>query len=171
MADPTIRREPFPPGKPQASPNMFIRVVTGIAEHLDVRIPEWIGGIGLIIYGLNLVLTPTSWTNPDAWSLMLTITSEDNWGLICCVAGSLWLLALTVNGTFANTAYSRYSPNVRGTCALISAAIWFLVVMSVVAAQSSGRGIYPFPLAISVWCVFNAWRDVGRVRATGNAGR
>ncbi|MBJ3784018.1 hypothetical protein [Devosia sediminis] len=84
---------------------MFIRVVTGIAQHLDVRIPEWIGGIGLILWGMNLILTDTSWTNPQAWSLMLSITSEDTWGLICVVAGGLWLLALTVNGTFADTAY------------------------------------------------------------------
>ena len=150
---------------------MFIRVVTGIAEHFDVRFPEWLGAAALILWGLNLVLTETSWTNPDAWALMLGIMSENNWGLACVTAGCFWLLALTVNGTFANTAYSRYSPNVRGLCALISASIWFLACISVLAAESSGRGIYPLPLALSVWCVFNAWRDVGRARNTKDAGR
>ena len=150
---------------------MFIRIVTGIAEHLDVRFPEWIGGVALIVWGMNLILTNVSWTNPDAWRMMLSILSEDNWGLVCVGAGSLWLLALTVNGTFAGTAYSRYSPNVRGLCALLSASIWFLVCMSVIAAQTSGRGIYPLPLALSVWCVFNAWRDVGRAGSGADAGR
>lgn len=150
---------------------MFIRIVTGIAEHFDVRFPEWIGAFALIVWGLNLVLTPESWTNPAAWALMLSIMEEDTWGLVCIIAGGLWLVALTINGTFANTAYSRYSPNVRGVCALLAASIWFLAVMSVLTAQSSGRGIYPLPLALSVWCVFNAWRDVGRARSSGHAGR
>lgn len=141
---------------------MFIRVVTGIAEHLDVRMPEWISAGILILYGINLVLTPTSWTNPEAWTLMLSLLSEDNWGLTCVAAGVAWLMALTVNGTFSGTLYSRYSPLVRGLCALLSAAIWFLVVMSVLTAESSGRGIYPLPLALSIWCIFNAWRDDGR---------
>jgi hypothetical protein len=162
MAEPNIRREGFPPGKPQASPNMFIRVVTGIAEHFDVRFPEWLGAAALIGWGINLMVTPVSWTNPEAWSLMLSIMPEDTWGLVCTLSGWFWLLALTINGTFATTAYSRYSPNVRGTCALISASIWFLVLMSVLSANSSGRGIYWLPLVLSVWCIFHSWRDVGR---------
>lgn len=150
---------------------MFIRVVTGIAEHFDVRFPEWLGAGILIWWGGNLVLTPVSWTNPGAWSLMLSMLSEDNWGLVCVAAGCFWATALTVNGTFADTAYTRFSPNVRGLCALLSAAIWFLAFMSVLTAESSGRGIYILPLAMSVWCVFNAWRDVGRARSSRDAGR
>lgn len=143
---------------------MFIRVVTGIREHFDVRFPEWLGASALIGWGLNLVVTPVSWNTPQAWTLMLSFMPEDSWGLLCVVAGCLWLVALTINGTFATTAYSRYSPNVRGACALASVFIWFLVFMSVLTAQSSGRGIYWVPLVLSMWCVFNSWRDVGRRR-------
>lgn len=143
---------------------MFIRVVTGIAEHFDVRFPEWLGAAALIGWGLNLVVTPEAWTNPSAWSLMLSMMTEDTWGLLCVVAGTMWIAALTINGTFASTAYSRYSPNVRGFCALSSASIWFVVFISVMTAGSSGRGIYWIPLVLSMWCVFNAWRDVGRRR-------
>lgn len=152
---------------------MFIRIVTGIAEHFDVRFPEWLGACGIILWGGNLLFTPTSWTNPDAWALMLSLPymSEDSWGLVCVVAGCLWILALTVNGTFANTAYSRYSPNVRGLCAVLSTSIWFLVCLSVITAETSGRGIYPLPLALGLWCVFNAWRDVGRARVQRDARR
>lgn len=144
---------------------MFIRIVTGIADHFDARFPEWIGAAALILWGTNLIMTDVSWVNPEAWQLMLRMTSEDNWGLICVMAGVLWIMALIINGTFSGTIYSRYSPAVRGICAAVSATIWFLVVMSVLTAQSSGRGIYPLPLALSVWCVFNAWRDNGRSRA------
>ena len=162
MASSTIRRESLARGKPQASTPMFIRVVTGIADHFDVRFPEWLGASALIGWGFNLVLTPDSFNNPAAWQLMLSLLAEDSWGLLCVLAGGLWLAALTINGTFAATAYSRYSPNVRGACALISVFIWFLVFMSVMTAQSSGRGIYWLPLLLSMWCVFNSWRDVGR---------
>lgn len=141
---------------------MFIRVVTGIATHFDVRFPEWLGAAALIGWGANLIATPDSWNNPAAWSLMLSIMTEDTWGWVCVAAGWLWILALTINGTFATTAYSRYSPNVRGMCALLSTSIWFLVFMSVLTAASSGRGIYWVPLVSSVWCIFHSWRDVGR---------
>lgn len=148
---------------------MFIRIVTGIAGHFDERFPEWIGAAALMLWGANLIMTPVSWTNPDAWALMLSMMSEDNWGLLCVIAGVAWTMALIINGTFQGTLYSTYSPTVRGVCAVISASIWFLVVLSVLTASSSGRGIYPLPLALSAWCVFNSWRDNGRSRAKGHA--
>ena len=120
-----------------------------------------------LVWGLNLVGEATAWTNREAWAGMLRIASEQTWGTVCIFAGSLWLLALTINGTFANTWYSRYSPVVRGCMAITAAMIWFQVYMSVVTAQTSGSGIYPLPLALSIWCVFHAWRDIGRAGTNG----
>ena len=85
--------------------------------------------------------------------------------LTCIAAGLARLLALAVNGTFANTAYSRYSPHVRGVTAIASAAFWFMVLLSVSAVATAGNRIYPLPLALELWCIFHAWRDTGRAKA------
>ena len=162
MAPPTIPKHPFPNGKPQGPPNMFIRVVTGVRAHFEARFVEWTMATTLSFWGWNIAGPSEAWSNRAAWEGMLRITSEDTWGWICIAAGAAWLIALTVNGTFADTWYSRYSPVVRGLMAIIAAMVWFQVYMSVVTAQTSGSGIYPLPLALSIWCVFHAWRDIGR---------
>lgn len=154
---------------PVGGADMIIRVVTGIKAHFEARFVEWAMAICITFWGWTLIGEGTAWSNQQAWAGMLRIASEEAWGGICLTAGGLWLLALTINGTFADTAYSRYSPNVRGVCAFISSLIWFLVLMSVITAQTSGSGIYPLPLALSTWCVFHAWRDVGRARAARDA--
>jgi len=141
---------------------MIIRIVTGVRRHFEARFVEWAMATCLTFWGLNLAGEGRAWSNAEAWAGMTRLASEDTWGWICVTAGAAWLLALTVNGTFANTWYSRYSPLVRGLAAIVAAMIWFQVYTSVVAAQTSGSGIYPLPLALSIWCVFHAWRDIGR---------
>jgi len=146
---------------------MIVRIVTGVKTHFEARFVEWVMATSLTFWGLNLVGETTAWSNAAAWAGMLRIASEETWGAICIIAGALWLTALTINGTFANTWYSRYSPVVRGCMAIAAAMIWFQVYLSVVTAQTSGSGIYPLPLALSVWCVWHAWRDIGRAGTNG----
>jgi hypothetical protein len=154
---------------PVGGADMIIRVVTGIRAHFEARFVEWVMAICITFWGWTLIGDGTAWSNKQAWAGMLRIASEEAWGGICIAAGGLWLLALTINGTFANTWYSRYSPVVRGLAAWTAAMIWFQVYTSVVAAGTSGSGIYPLPLALSIWCVFHAWRDIGRgTRTHGN---
>jgi hypothetical protein len=146
---------------------MFIKIVTGVRSHFEARFVEWVMATTLTFWGFNLAGDSQAWANPTAWEGMLRIASEETWGATCLAVGGLWLLALTINGTFGNTWYSRYSPVVRGCMAGAAAMIWFLVYTSVVTAQTSGSGIYPLPLALSIWCVFHAWRDVGRAGTNG----
>ncbi len=141
---------------------MFIRIVVGIRSHFEARFVEWVMAVCISFWGWTLLGEGEAWSNRAAWEGMLRVASEVTWGAICLAAGTAWVLALTVNGTFANTWYSRYSPVVRGCAAIVAAMIWFQVYMSVVTAQTSGSGIYPLPLALSIWCVFHAWRDIGR---------
>jgi hypothetical protein len=141
---------------------MFIRIVTGISSHFEARFVEWVMAVTISFWGWTLIGEGAAWSNRAAWLGMLRITSEENWGAICLTSGGAWLLALTVTGTFANTWYSRYSPVVRGLAAVAAAMIWFQVYLSVAPAGTSGSAIYPLPLGLSIWCVFHAWRDIGR---------
>ena len=169
MASSTIRREPFPPSKSQARQSMFLRVITGVHKHFDARVVEWAMAATGRYWGWTIAQPGTAWTNTGAWAGMLRITNADTWGMMSMVSGGLWLMALTVNGTFSDTAYSRYSPLIRGLAAIGAVFVWWQVVMSVSAVQTSGSGIYPLPLGLSVWCVRNAWRDIGDERRSQRA--
>lgn len=148
---------------------MFIRIVTGISSHFESRFSEWVMAATATFWGWTVAQPGTAWTNEAAWAGMLRLRAEDDWGLLCMIAGGLWLTALAVNGTFADTLYARISPWVRGFMAAGSAIVWFQVVLSVSAVQTSGSGIYPLPLVLSLWCVRNAWRDVGEERRARHA--
>lgn len=143
---------------------MFIRIVAGIRDHFEQRFIEWGMAATATYWGWTVAQPNEAWTNKAAWAGMLRLAPEDVWGVLCMLAGGFWLLALTINGTFAATIYARYSPWVRAAAASGSAVVWFQVVISVSAVQTSGSGIYPLPLVFSLWCVFNAWRDTGEER-------
>lgn len=148
---------------------MFLRIATGIKDHFDVRVVEWAVAITCTYWGWTLAQPGDAWNNPAAWAGMLRIASEDMWGFISMLAGGFWLMALALNGTFSGTIYARYSPTVRGIAALGAAMVWFQVLLSVSAVQSSGSAIYPLPLGLSVWCIANAWRDIGEERRMRHA--
>lgn len=141
---------------------MFFRIVTGVRSHFEARVTEWIMGFATVNYGIGLVGSNDAWTNSLAWAGMLRYMPENAWGWFCILAGTARLVALALNGTFADTVYSRYSPHVRGITAFASAVFWFMVIMSVSAVASSGSRIYPLPLALEVWCLHRAWVDAGR---------
>lgn len=168
MAPPIIQKPPFPDGKAAGQHNMFIRVVTGIRTHFEARFVEWVMGGTAVWWGLKLVGDDTAWTNPAAWENMAALMHENQWGWLAIALGVARLLALAINGTFADTAYSRYSPVVRGLTAIIGAWLWLMVFLSVSTVSTSGSGIYQLPLILDVWCVFNAWRDVGRAKAASD---
>ncbi|MDB5540509.1 MAG: hypothetical protein JWQ89_2236 [Devosia sp.] len=147
---------------------MFFRIVTGIKTHFESRVTEWFMGLTLTNYGLGLVGANDAWANVTAWQGMTQYLPENAWGWLCIAAGLARLLALAVNGTFADTAYSKYSPHVRGITAIASAAFWFMVLLSVSAVATAGNRIYPLPLALELWCIFHAWRDTGRAKAASD---
>lgn len=141
---------------------MFIRVVTGIRDHFEERVVEWVMGAALIWWGSRLIGANDAWTNREAWAGMLWWMPENAWGWNCMGLGAARLIALAINGTFSDTAYGRFSPMVRSLSATLGGIFWFLVVLSVSAVATSGSGIYPLPLVLEVWCVLHAWRDTGR---------
>jgi LacI family transcriptional regulator len=135
--------------------------------------PEWAMTLGMLIWGFNLIqpdvtfaFAPTVWRGMEAIPFLGTASS---WGYLCLTVGSARLVALVVNGSFNGTAYAAYSPTVRGLTALVGAAIWFEVALSVMAVPSPGRFTYVLPMIVDIWCVFHAGRETGRARAKQDA--
>lgn len=149
---------------------VFLRIYTGIRDHFAVRVAEWAMGLYLLNYGLGLLSRDGGWTNPAAWAGMTQYMPQQGWALVCITIGLARLLALAINGTFADTLYARWSPLVRGVAALASATFWFMVILSLSAVPSVGSRTYMLPLFLEIWCIFHAWRDDGRQRSR-NRGR
>jgi hypothetical protein len=146
---------------------VFLRVVTDIRRHFEARIAEWALAVYLLNYGLGLLSPGSGWTQPAAWAGMTQYLTQGQWGTICVAIGLLRLVALAINGTFADTLYARYSPTVRGICAGLSATFWFMVILSLSAVPSVGSRAYLLPFGLEIWCIFHAWRDDGRQRSRG----
>lgn len=148
---------------------MFLRIVTGIRHHFEERFLEWSMAATATYWGWTLAQPGEAWVNTAAWAGMLRLMTEDAWGMISMLAGGFWLIALALNGTFAGTFYARASPWVRLAASAGSSIVWFQVVLSVTAVQTSGSGIYPLPLAMSLWCILNAGRDIAEQRHARHA--
>jgi len=142
---------------------IFLRIVAGVRDHFESRFFEWVMGLTLVWWGLRLVGPEDAWSNQQAWRNMLDIMSENAWGWVFILVGVARIIALTVNGTFQDTFYARYSPQVRALTATASAILWFMVEMSVINSSSSGAGIYHLPLIIELWCMRHAWKEAGRI--------
>jgi hypothetical protein len=157
---------------------MFLRVVTGIRKHFDDRSIEWaMAGISMY-WGWTVAQPGVAWSNEAAWAGMIRLgqwlgfpagAEENWWGVLCMVAGGFWIIALTINGTFAKTVYSRVSPYVRCFAAVGACFFWGQVLMSVTAVQTSGSGIYPLPFALSVLCIRITLGSLGDERRNGRA--
>jgi len=151
---------------------MFLRVVYGVKAHLPERALEWVLAFNMVWWGWKLTDPATQWSNAAAWSFMLSFWSEEAWGWLCVIIGGLRITALIINGTFANTWYSAASPWVRALTAGTGAIVWFMVVLSVTAANTSGAGIYQLPLILDLWCSLHVFFKTGRAskRVGRNAG-
>lgn len=141
---------------------MIIQIVTGVRKHFADRLPEWAMAICALIWGLGVSAPDISFGNTEAWAGLLRIMPEDAWGLLAVAIGTARIAALTINGTFYETAYSRYSPHVRAASAMVGTFLWLQVWLSVSVTPNPGRGIYLLPLALEIYSVFHAMRDTGR---------
>ncbi len=141
---------------------MFIRIATGVRTHFPDRWIEWLMAGTMIWWGWKLTDPATQWANVQAWRFMTLFWSEEAWGWLCVFIGALRFLALVINGTFADTWYSKASPWVRALTAGLGAIVWFMVMLSVSASNTSGAGIYHLPLFLDLWCSLHVFFRTGR---------
>jgi hypothetical protein len=152
---------------------VILHVAKGVTAHFDTRVTEWMMGAALGGWGLNLLSPDVSFSfAPAAWQGLLAVPfmgTEERWAWLCIALGATRWVALLLNGSFPDQFYSRWSPNVRALSALLGAAFWFEVAMSVASIPSPGRLTYLLPLGLEIWCVFHAGRDTGRAKAKRDA--
>lgn len=143
---------------------IVIRVARGITEHFPARASEWGFATLMTWLGWMFVRHPDIFEGSLSYGVLSRLGDEQIWGLACVVIGVLRLIALIINGTFAHTWYGRYSPHVRGTCALLSCGIWFLLLCGFLFADRPVLilGFVACVFSIDFYNIRRAWYDAGR---------
>ncbi|WP_336801825.1 hypothetical protein [Kaistia sp. MMO-174] len=122
------------------------RIATGITSHMPSRASEWTLAAILLNWGLNVAMTP-GYLDREYWTTLRDLLPSEPfspvvfWGGGAIVVAALRLLALVINGTFATTAWSRYSPHVRMLMATFSCFFWMTQVLSVWTAEQFWTGL------------------------------
>lgn len=116
------------------------RIGVGITKHLPARASEWALALILFIWALNCIFTPGYLERP-AWLWLADHGSQGLWGGAALVIAALRLLALIINGTFADTAWSRRSPHVRAAMAFLSCFFWLSQSLSVWITDVTATGL------------------------------
>jgi hypothetical protein len=141
---------------------IIVRIARGIHDHFPARMSEW--GLAVMLLNLGLVLgqpNDTMQTSPSL-SGLLRIAPEHVWAWALLLIGSVRLLALVVNGTFADTLYGRWSPHVRSVLSFLSCFFWMNITVGLTLSEMTGTGIAVYPVLLLM-------DGYNTVRAAGDA--
>lgn len=151
---------------------IIVRVARGIKEHFPNRVNEWAFAGLLAWLGALFIQYPALFDTSMSYANLAQLADERVWGVACILIAGVRLLALGVNGTFAGTWYSQWSPRVRGVCAFLSCGIWFPIFAGFAISNR------PFLLVCYAGTIFfldayaftRTWNEAGRVtKANANA--
>ena len=143
---------------------IIVRVADGIREHFPARRSEWVIAGIMVVWGC-IVIDPAPVFTTPAWAPMAALASEATWGWTAVLIGAFRLLALIINGTFAETWYGRRSPHVRAFASFLSCFIWLQISWGlwVSDTMTTGLSVYPGLLVLDLMNVVAAASDAGKM--------
>ena len=148
---------------------IILRALAGVRRHFPNRGLEWFATAVTIDWGWTLLWEPPNLTSPG-FQVMLHYLTEFSWAILMLTVGLLRLAALIVNGTFSETAYSRWSPHVRAVGAFISLFFWIQITLSLILGSPTGTGLAVYKW-ILVFELFNLVRCATDARVVDKASR
>lgn len=142
-----------------------LRVYRGVRHSFPTRWLEWLMAIFIIVWGANF-LGVVADTDPavavkSAWHSMTFWAPLPVWACLMITVGGLRLLALAINGTFADTIYSQYSPIVRAGGAFVGGIIWAFVALSALKAGTQSSITYPTIMIIEWFMAYFVFGEAG----------
>lgn len=155
---------------------VYARISKGVRSHLYARRSEWACAAVITWWGVSLMAPGDTFALSPTYSGLARIATEPVWGAVCLALGLFRLAALTVNGTFQGTWYSRYSPHVRAITAYLTAMVYFLIVYGVLTnlgkvPLSTGLGAYAALAFLDVSNALGTAKESGyQTREFRNAG-
>lgn len=91
------------------------------------RLPEWIAGLTLLLWGILVLVEPTTLWQRDFFTALATIAAQTTWGIVATIVALTRLAALTVNGAWRPTGH------LRAITAFTSAMVWATLLISFMA--------------------------------------
>jgi hypothetical protein len=138
--------------------NMIIEAKPTWKKHLQARFAEWFNAFVMMMWGAYVILHPGMFVDPRVsaiWGGLLQVASQQTWGLIAFVNGSIRLGALYVNGR------RKVTPSIRLAASFVSAFIWTQIVLGIWNGGVSNPGLMIYPALIlgDIYSAFRAGSD------------
>jgi len=145
---------------------MIVRIATGIKRHFPTRVSEWFLSGALVAWGWILLSPGDTFSASPSFAHMAVMASERTWGLAAITVGLVRVVALIINGTFADTGYSRASPYVRAIMSILACFVWAQITLGLIGAPntSTGLAVYPILFLLDSWNCVRAAGDAGEAR-------
>lgn len=154
---------------PEPQGRIVVRIVDGVGHHFPVRSLEWCFSFFLFGWGVICMLRPDLFYRSAAFSDILRTMPQSVWSSLCMFIGAGRVIALLVNGTFAGTLYSRFSPHVRAGFGILSCFFWFTISLSLISNEvTPGLAIYP---VIMLFEIINVGRAMPEARLSDEAAK
>jgi hypothetical protein len=151
---------------------VHVRLARGVVEHFPARASEWALAGMMVSWGYLILLPEAMFTRSPAFNEMAAMASETTWGLAAMGIGLVRLVALFINGTFAQTWYGRWSPHVRGMMSALAVFVWLSISIGVLQSSTvtTGMAVYPWLTALDIWNALRAFKDSGTMDGSRNNG-
>jgi len=150
---------------------------TTIWKHFQARFAEWLNAGILFFWGMYVLMHPGMMTAPGVaalWTGLLSIASEQTWGMLALIVGLTRGMALYINGAH------RRTPMIRLIASFFSAFIITQIVVGMLngGAPNTGLIVYPALIIADIYSAFRASADMtfvarreAEVEAATEAGR
>lgn len=122
----------------------LLRVYEGVKHSFPMRWLEWVMAGLMVGWGIGFLgihYDPIAGKGV-AWHTLFFFAPQAVWSVVMASLGVLRLGALTINGTFRDTFYDRFSPIVRGMTAGLCGSVWFIVSLSYLSAGAQSGLTY-----------------------------
>lgn len=145
---------------------MIVRIFEGITTHFPARRSEWIAAGGMMLWGFLAGRDPEFFSRSPSYDHMAAMASSQTWAFWTFVIGAGRWIALTINGSFAATIYSRYSPHTRMLMSGASCFLWMQLTLGFLGTGSPPPGIalYIGAVVTDYLNILSAAGDVGKAR-------
>lgn len=99
-------------------------IVKGFRQTFRDRFPEWVLSIALFWWGIFALVNPDSFQYSILLSSILRIATQEVWGWIATVLGSIRIIFLIINGAW------RPSAHIRTIGAILGSGFWSMMILS-----------------------------------------
>ena len=137
---------------------VILRLAQGVTSHFRLRVGEWLCGAMLFAWGALVYAPAATFENSLAFDVMAQIGSEATWGSAVMTVGTLRLMALIINGTFAAFPYAAHA---RAVTAMLGCFVWLQVSLGFweSGVATTALAVYPFLLVFEIFNTASAWSD------------